>query len=263
MTIVDAHVHLWDLSRFSLSWFRDDLRLPRVASPDAFRSSVSSHAVAAAIAVQAGDTLPETEWLLEVAAGDPVVGAVVLQYVPDHGGWAGLATSVLDDQVRGIRVATPGGAADLSDVPALDELCEGAASAGRVIEWLVRPAQLDAVARAASRHPRTAFVLCHLGLGAADPSPEWEESLGRVAARGNTSAKFSGLATGVDDHARLSTLAATASALFGADRLMFGSDWPMSARVASHAQLVDDVERAWGQRPDAFWGAVARETYGI
>ncbi|MGN6221943.1 MAG: amidohydrolase family protein [Microbacterium sp.] len=280
MTIVDAHVHLWDLSRFSLSWFRDDLGLPRVASPESFREAATSpveraqpdetpqadlatRPVITAIAVQAGDTLPEMRWLLEVAATDPVARAVVLQYVPAPAGWAGLATTVLNDRVRGIRVATPGGAADLSDLPALDALCEGAAASGRVIEWLVRPAQLDAVASVAVRHPDTRFVLCHLGLGAGEPTPKWEDSLRRVAAAPNVFAKFSGLVTGGDDDSRLAALAATASTLFGTDRLMFGSDWPMSARAAPHVQLVDRVERAWGSRSDGFWAAVARETYGI
>ncbi|MFD4957679.1 amidohydrolase family protein [Microbacterium sp. NPDC058389] len=263
MTIVDAHIHLWDLSRFSLSWFRDGLDLPRVASAADFRAVAETRPVTAAIAVQAGDTLAEMQWLQQVAAIDPVVGSVVLQYVPEREGWAGLATAVLNDRVRGIRVATPGGAADLSDVPGLDALCEGAAVSGRVVELLVRPEQLDAVALVAARHPRTTFVLCHLGLGAADPSPEWEDSLRRVAAEANTAAKFSGLATAAGAAGRLHTLAATALDAFGADRLMFGSDWPMSARVDGYPRLVDQVERAWGSRSDRFWGAVVRQLYGM
>ncbi|WP_160150869.1 amidohydrolase family protein [Microbacterium timonense] len=292
MTIVDAHIHLWDLSRFSLSWFRDDLGLPREASPSSFveraqrdetpqpaltpssfveraqrdetpQPALATGPVTSALAVQAGDTLPEMRWLLEVADRDPVVRSAVLQYVPGPDGWAGLATIVLNDRVRGIRVATPGGAADLSDVPALDALCEGAASTDRVIEWLVRPAQLGAVAHVAARHPSTTFVLCHLGLGAGEPTPEWEESLRRVAAEPNTMAKFSGLATGVDDHARLTALAATASTFFGADRLMFGSDWPMSARTVPYTRLIARVDRVWGSRSSAFWQATAAHTYGI
>jgi len=298
VTIVDAHIHLWDLSKFSLSWFRDDMGLPRVASPADFRSATTSvverakrdetpqpaHAtipfverakrdetpqpalstgtVTAAIAVQAGDTLPEMQWLLEVAETDPAVRAVVLQYVPSPDGWAGLATSVLSDRVCGLRVATPGGAPDLSDVPGLDELCSGTGESRRVVELLVRPAQLDAVAHLAARHPRTRFVLCHLGLGSGEPTPEWEDSLRRVAAEPNTAAKFSGLITGVDDHGRLAALATTASTVFGAERLLFGSDWPMSARVEPYADLVDHVDRAWGDRPGGFWGAAHTRMYG-
>jgi len=201
------------------------------------------------------------QWAVEVAAADPVVRAVVLQYVPGFDGWAGLASDVRKDRVRGIRVATPGGAADLSDVPGLDALCEGAGASGRVVELLVRPAQLEAVAQLAGRHPRTTFVLCHLGLGAATPTVEWEESLRRYAAEPNTAAKFSGLATAPDVHERLTALAATASDAFGEHRLMFGSDWPMSARVDSYARLLDRVERAWQGRSDDFWAAASEQAY--
>ncbi|MFK4835932.1 amidohydrolase family protein [Microbacterium sp. ZW T2_14] len=265
MSIVDAHIHLWDPSRSSLSWFRDDMGLPRVASPAAFRDAAAGAArpVTAAVAVQAGDTLAEMQWLLEVAAADPVVRAVVLQYAPGFDGWAGLASDVLNDRVRGIRVATPGGAADLSDVPGLDVLCEGAGASGRVVELLVRPAQLEAVAQLAGRHPHTTFVLCHLGLGAGAPTREWEESLRRYAAEANTAAKFSGLTTAPDDHERLAALAATASDAFGEHRLMFGSDWPMSARVDSYERLVDRVERAWQGRSDDLWAAASVQVYRL
>jgi L-fuconolactonase len=157
----------------------------------------------------------------------------------------------------------PAGAADLSDVRDLDRLCDGAAATGRVVELLVRPAQLDAVAGLARRHPGTTFVLCHLGLGARAPDSAWAASLARVGAHPNTAAKFSGLATAPGDHDRLEALAETAVDAFGGERLMFGSDWPMSARVVPYARLVDDVERAWAARPDAFWGGTATALYGL
>lgn len=266
--IVDAHVHLWDLSSFPLSWFRDDLRLPRAATIDALTdaAAAASRPLAAAVAVQAGDALAEMRWLRDLSDREAGLPAAVLQYAPTPGrntGWAGLADAVLDDRVRGIRVATPGGAADLSDVPELDRLCDGARTTGRVVELLVRPAQLDAVAGLARRHPQTRFVLCHLGLGAGAPDLAWEEALARVATQPNTAAKFSGLATAPGDDGRLGSLAQIAAGAFGGERLMFGSDWPMSARAVPYARLVDDVQRAWGARPDAFWGATATALYGL
>ena len=83
------------------------------------------------------------------------------------------------------------------------------------------------------------------------------------AAEANTAAKFSGLTTAPDDHERLAALVATASDAFGEHRLMFGSDWPMSARVVPYARLIDDIDRAWGARPDAFWGATAIALYRL
>ncbi|MDQ7876963.1 amidohydrolase family protein [Microbacterium sp. QXD-8] len=262
--IVDAHVHVWDLERFPLSWFRDDLRLPRAATVAALTdaAAAASRPLAAAVAVQAADTHVEMQWLRDLARRDSVVRWVVLQYAPATG-WAGVTDAVRDERVRGIRVATPGGSADLSDLGDLDRLCDGAGATGRVIELLARPAQLDAVAHLARRHPGTTFVLCHLGLGAGAPDGAWAESLARVGARPNLAAKFSGLATAPGDHDRLSALAETAVDAFGAERLMFGSDWPMSARVVPYARLVDDVERTWAARPDAFWGATATALYGL
>lgn len=260
--IVDAHVHVWDLDRFPLSWFRDDLALPRAATTEGLTdaAAAASRPLEAAVAVQAADTPAEMTWLRDLARRDPVVRAAVLQFAP-AAGWAGVASAVLDQGIAGVRVATPGGAADLSDVSGLDALCEGAADTGRVVEFLVRPAQLDAVAGVAVRHPRTSVVLCHLGLGANGPDAAWEESLRLVARRPNAFAKFSGVATRPGDHARLTALAATAFDAFGASRLMVGSDWPMSARYLSYTQLVDDVDRAWGSRPDAFWGSTVCELY--
>jgi len=262
--IVDAHVHVWDLDRFALSWFREDLALPRAATTAGLADAAAAACrhLDAAVAVQAADTLAEMAWLRDLAHRDPVIRAAVLQFAPATG-WAGLADAVLDAGIAGVRVATPAGAADLSDVSGLDALCEGAADTGRVVEFLVRPAQLDAVARVAERHPRTSVVVCHLGLGASVPGAAWEESLRLVARRLNSAAKFSGVAIRSGDHERLAALAATAVGAFGVSRLMFGSDWPMSARHISYAHLVDDVERAWGSRSDAFWGATARGLYGV
>ena len=264
MSLVDAHVHLWDLDRFPLLWFREDLALPRAATTDGLTDAAAAacRSLDAAVAVQAADTLAEMSWLRDLATRDAVVRSAVLQYAAGAG-WAGLADAVLDDGIAGIRVATPGGAPDLSDVPALDALCEGAADTGRVVEFLARPAQLAAVARLAAQHPRTRIVLCHLGLGVGVPDMAWQESLGLVARRPNAFAKFSGVATRPGDDARLASLATVAFAAFGASRVMFGSDWPMSGRYLSYTQLVDDIDRAWGPRPEEFWGATASELYRV
>ncbi|MFB7891980.1 amidohydrolase family protein [Microbacterium sp. NPDC056044] len=264
MSIVDAHVHVWDLDRFPLSWFRDDLALPRAATTAGLTdaAATASRPLESAVAVQAADTLAEMQWLRDLAHHDAVVRSAVLQYTAGAG-WAGLADAVLDEGIAGIRVATPGGESDLSDVPGLAALCDGAGDTGRVVEFLVRPAQLAAVAGVAAQHPSTRIVLCHLGLGAGAPDVAWEEGLGLVARQPNTVAKFSGLATRPGDGDRLAALAGTAFDAFGGGRVMFGSDWPMSARYLSYTQLVDDVDQAWGARTDALWGATARELYRV
>lgn len=303
--IVDAHVHLWDTGAMRISWFRDDLGLPARVGPEHLAAALATSPVPvrAAVAVQAADTEGEARWLArQAAARAPLPGPVVLQYdarTDDPAAWAGMAQPVVDAAratrsvstapaagpgaspaptsgdgaplarpVAGIRLAVPGGAADLSDVAGLDALCEGLAATGRVLETLVRPEQLPAVAAVAGRHPRLDVVVCHLGLGTRAPDGPWREALRHLAARPRAHAKLSGIHTAApDDAARVATVARAAVDLLGPDRLLFGSDWPMSARVAPYAEVVERTARALPRLGDAatraVWGATAARLYGV
>ena len=273
-SVVDAHVHLWDTAATRISWFRDDLGLPARVGPDDLARAVATSPVSvrAAVAVQAADTEGEARWLArQAAAHGPLPGPVVLQYDarPDDGAWAGMAQAVIDDgtPVAGIRLAVPGGAADLSDVAGLDALCEGLAATGRVLETLVRPEQLPAVATLAGRHPDLDVVVCHLGLGAGDPDASWRDALAAVAARPRAHAKLSGLhTTAPDDAARVAAATHFAVDLLGPERLLFGSDWPMCARVAPYAQVVERTAAALPPLDEdaatAVWSGTAARLYG-
>lgn len=263
MLIVDAHVHLWDLAAFPIPWFRDDLELPRVSSAATYRAAAEPCGVAAGVAVQVADSVAEARWLTSVTAADAVLTRAVLQYEPASGRALG-ATAFEGASFAGIRAAAPQRAADLSDVPGLDELAAALGASGRVLELLIRPEQLRGVAALAARHPSTSVVLCHLGLGFGASTAEWTDGLATFAAQPNAHAKFSGLVSPARTEAELAQIASTAFALFGADRLMFGSDWPLSARVCDYPELVARVRRAV---PDAagpdFWHGTAERVYGL
>ncbi|WP_395244197.1 amidohydrolase family protein [Agromyces sp. MMS24-K17] len=275
--IVDAHVHLWDVDRMRLSWWRPELRLPRAATTgalrDAARAVTAPRPVRGAIAVQAADTLGEAAWLAGVALGDPFVRAVVLQYDArsDPSAWAGMAQPVVDGgraSVAGIRLATPGGAADFGDVAGLDALCDGLAATGRVLELLIRAEQLPAAAALARRHPELAVVVCHLAIGGDAPDPAWRRAIGAFAAEPNASAKVSGLVRDEPgDAARVRAIVHHAVDAFGADRLLFGSDWPISARFADYDVVVRRTAAALPDLDDAaraaFWSGTATRRYAL
>lgn len=274
--IVDAHVHLWDTGAMRISWFAERLGLPRRVGPDdlARAAATCPVPVRAAVAVQAADTEGEARWLAaRAAAHGPLPGPVVLQYDArpgDPGAWAGMAQPLLDDggPVAGLRLAVPGGAADLSDVPGLDALCEGLAVTGRVLEALVRPEQLAAVAALADRHPALDVVVCHLGLGTGAPGQPWRDALAALAGRPRVHAKLSGLHTSApDDAERVAAVARAAVDLLGPGRLLFGSDWPMSGRVARYAEIVARTARALPRLDDdattALWSGTAARLYGV
>lgn len=266
---VDAHVHLWDLGRVELSWFRPELGLPRVASARDLAGAAEAAAtplgpVGAVVAVQAADTREEARWLIGLS--DPLLAGLVLQY--DPGDPAGAAQGAVGARVRGVRVAVPARRADLTDMPGLDTLCEQVAAAGGVVEFLVRSEQLPAVAAVAMRHPSTSIVVCHLGLGGAEPDADWDAGLRAVAAHPAVAAKASGLIAAEDPgDARLRRALAVAVDAFGAHRLLFGSDWPLSARIAPYGEVVARTAAALpplgGDGESAFWGGTARALYRL
>ncbi|WP_263730721.1 amidohydrolase family protein [Cellulomonas sp. SG140] len=271
--LVDAHVHLWDLDRHGLSWFRADLGLPRRALGSDLRAVAGAGPLLGvgvplerAVAVQAGDGDDEVRWL--TAQRDGVVGAVVLQHVPEQRGCLEAATAVPGGTVRGVRVAVPGRAEDLGDVPGLDALMGRAAELGVVVEFLVRWEQLAAVALLAARHPATSVVVCHLGLGSGALVEGWARGLAQLAAQANAAAKVSGVVTAAaGDSARMAQVVATAVDAFGLERLMFGSDWPISARVAPYPQIVARTAAALptltATETAAFWGGTAARLYRL
>ena len=263
MRIVDAHVHLWDRTRHPLSWFRDDMGLaPRVTAADLEAEA----AVEAAIAVQAADTLDEAAWLSAQAARSRMLSRIVLQYTPSPGEWAGGSAAALSRSVAGLRAAIPQYAPDLSDVAGLDALADGLTRTDRVLEFLIRAEQLAGVAAFADRHPELRVVLCHLGLGNSDPTALWRSDLIELARRDNVHAKLSGVVGARSDRERREISDAAIEA-FGPDRLMFGSDWPMSARDVPHAGVVAATARMLsGLSPDdasAVWHGTADRVYAL
>lgn len=278
--ILDAHVHLWDLDAAPLSWWRADLGLPRTALVDELVALArTAHSpVQGAIAVQAADTLEEADWLAGTAASSPFLRAVVLQYDArtDAAAWAGMAQPVIDRtaagalraRVGGIRLATPSGAPDFGDVPGLEALARGLGESGRVLELLIRSEQLPAAAALAARHPALPVVLCHLALNGDAPDAEWRTGLAAFARRPNARAKVSGLVRGGEgDDIRVRTAVAHAFETLGPDRLMFGSDWPISARFAGYAEVLDrtaDALPTLGAREwHGFWEGTAERCYAV
>jgi L-fuconolactonase len=132
---------------------------------------------------------------------------------------------------------------------------------------VVRCDQLPAVARVAASLPDSTFVLDHLGkprvAAGSEGLDEWRERIRMVAACPNVVAKLSGLVTEADWNSwsikDLAPFVETAIELFGSDRLMFGSDWPVCELAATYEEIIELYETLLGGRPaDVFGGTAAR-----
>jgi L-fuconolactonase len=278
---VDAHHHLWDPGRRAYPWMDESVAAIRrpfgVADLDA---AAGPEGFEATIAVQAVSSVEETEELLDAAAAPGRVAGVV--------GWVDLADPEVAATLAALR-ARPGGRSlvgvrhQVHDEPdpdwlLRDQVLEGLAAvagAGLVYDLLVRERELPAARVVAERLPDLTLVVDHLAKprireGAMEP---WTGGLAALARHPNVACKVSGLVTEADwtawTPAQLVPYVAHAAEVFGPERLLFGSDWPVCLLAAGYAEVVAAATEALGRaglgpaEREAVLGANARRLYRL
>ncbi|MDI1462120.1 amidohydrolase family protein [Catellatospora sp. KI3] len=245
---IDAHHHLWTAD---YAWLAEPGLEPlrRDYTAAELTAHLDANGVRAAVLVEAGRCeLAETYEFLALAAAEPRIAGVV--------GWVSFADSDLPGTLAALRAA-PGGDLlvgvrdqvqgrpdpDWLDRPEVRACLAAAGAAGLVVDLVVREDQLPACARAARDLPGTVFVLDHLGKPRITPDglAAWRAAVTPLAACANVVVKLSGLLTEAGPDwtvERIAPFAATALELFGADRTMLGSDWPVCELVAAYAPTV-------------------------
>jgi L-fuconolactonase len=187
-------------------------------------------------------------------ADDPAVPGGLLAGVV---GWIDLAAPAVADAVAGLR-ALPGGEF-LCGIrhPVLAEPDPGwlarpavlrglrtLAAEGLGFDLVTLPHQLPAAVTAARSVPELTFVLDHLGgppagSGQGATAGPWASAIHGLAALPNVTCKLSGVHTSPARAGGLRPYYETVLAAFGPDRLMFGSDWPVSTLAATYRQVYD------------------------
>jgi L-fuconolactonase len=233
--IVDAHQHFWDPARGDYGWLKPDNPIHRVFGTNDLRPLLVQTGVDATILVQAAPTPAESDYMLGIARKTPCVLGVV--------GWidleaANAASEVLrraeDPHFLGVRPMLQ----DLADPdwilqPGLTQALNAIAAEGMVFDALILPHQIGAVTELAARHPQLSIVLDHAAkppLGDADAMAAWARGIEALAALPNVTCKVSGLLTGLPPGGTRDDVARTIGVLFdlfGAQRLLWGSDWPV------------------------------------
>jgi L-fuconolactonase len=201
------------------------------------------------IAVQARQTIAETEWLLSLAQKHPLIKGVV--------GWVDLCRPDVREQLayyaanphlRGVRHV-------LQDEPDPEfmlrpEFVRGIAALAEfdlVYDLLLYPPQLPAARRLAGLFPAQRFVLDHLAKprikeGLLEP---WAGEFALLAQHPNVYCKLSGMVTEADlrawrpaDFAPYLDMALEA---FGPARVMIGSDWPVCTQAGRYEEVMGIV----------------------
>jgi L-fuconolactonase len=260
--IVDAHHHFWDPSRADYPWMTDELApIRRRFGPEDLVPHLEACGVDATVVVQARMELAETWELLEVADATSFVRGVV--------GWVDLTDAKIPDhpKLAGIRHQ----AHDEPDPRWLTrpEVLRGiraVGEAGLAYDLLVRTRELPAALEAALALPEVRFVVDHL---AKPPirtgvTVAWAEALAPLSELPNVFCKLSGLVTEANPGDDLAPFVRRGIEWFGAERCLFGSDWPVCLLAASYEEVFATIRDATreGER-GAVFGETAARVYAL
>ncbi|HEY9350030.1 MAG TPA: amidohydrolase family protein, partial [Acidothermales bacterium] len=130
-------------------------------------------------------------------------------------------------------------------------------------DLIFRPEHLDAVLLAVRNHPGMTFVLDHLGKPPSLPAglDDWAVGMRTLAAEPNVTCKLSQILTVTGPTRRYVDVALEA---FGANRVMFGSDWPVSLLYAPYDVVVDVTEQLLEPTDQAqVFGRTAERVYAL
>jgi predicted TIM-barrel fold metal-dependent hydrolase len=126
----------------------------------------------------------------------------------------------------------------------------------RTFDLCVRPAELPDAAKLIDACPDTRFILDHCGNANVQQKDrtQWKKDIAEVARRRNVVGKVSGIVASAvpgkwsaDD---LAPIVRHTLDVFGANRVMFGGDWPVCTAAANYRQWVEALKQIVSDRPD-------------
>lgn len=267
---IDAHHHLWDLNAVHYPWlmakgeprfFGDPVPIQRDYQIEEFTADAKQHGFAGSVHIQVGaaDPLAEARWVQSVADSNP---DWVMAQVAFCDLTAENSEQMLDElqslpTVRGVRQIigrAPGedaltGTNDVLDNPKFVEGLRSLAERGLSFDLQLLPELMAKTADVLKQCPETKVALCHAGSPydrTADGIRNWAKELRFLSGLPNVTCKLSGL--GMFDHywtaQSVSPIIRTVSEQFGADRIMFGSNFPVDALTSDYRKIYETYESA-------------------
>lgn len=241
---IDAHQHYWHYDPALDDWIDPAGPIARDFLPDDVRGAMGRAGMRRAVAVQARSSEAETAFLLGLAARDDLIAGVV--------GWLDLAAPGLEERIDGFRRQGPLVGlrhivqAEPDGFLLRDGVGRGIAAtlaAGLAYDLLVYPHQIGDVVGLLGQVGKGRLILDH---GAKPPIAAglwqpWADGIAAVAAFPHVFCKVSGLVTEADHRAwsapAIERYLDHLLACFGAERLVFGSDWPVCTLAADYATV--------------------------
>jgi len=235
---IDSHVHFYDPRRLEgVPWPpREDVLLYRPVLPDELKPLARPHGVAGVIVIEASPWIEDNQWLLDLAAGEPFILAVIGRLDPASPEFAShLRRFSANPLFRGLRL----GHASLSS-PHVPAALRQLASLGLSLDLLGGASMLPDAERIAREFPQLRVIIDHMPFD--EPLPH--EMRRRIRARRNLYCKISHLprrrgAAPIVDPAFYKPMLDPLLEAFGETRVVYGSNWPVSDRVAPYGSAFE------------------------
>lgn len=273
---IDSHAHFWLYNIQKDAWITDDMKvIQRNFLPNDVSWTLKENGIDGIVAVQADQSLAETQFLVELAQAYKVVKAVV--------GWVDLRSDDLEDQlqafseypvIKGFRhIVEAEQDADFLTRFEFQRGIEALTSRNYTYDLLVSKYQYNSTLQCVCNNPNQKFMLDHIAKPAIAKGEfeEWADFIVKLAKFPNVYCKISGLVTEADWKtwavADFGNYISHAVENFGKKRVCFGSDWPVSLLGATYEQVLEIANIHTSNLTEAekadFWGLNAVRFYNI
>ena len=273
---IDSHQHFWNYHPVKDAWISDNMKeIQQDFMPADLLPLLQQNDIDGCIAVQADQSKEETHFLLQLAQDNDFIKGVV--------GWVDFRSNKIEERLqyfsqfeklKGFRHIVQGEPKD--DFLLRDDFCNGIAQLEKynfTYDLLILPIHLPFAVNFVKRFPKQNFVIDHLAKPnfKANDFSEWERGISELALHKNVYCKVSGMVTEADwknwKAADFNYCLDVLVSNFGIDRLMFGSDWPVSLLAASYEESTAIVKNYFSkfsrQDQDKIWGANAMKFYNL
>ena len=269
--VVDSHHHFWEIDKFDYSWMPEGSPLAVDYGPEHLKPLINAAGVDYTVVVQAVSSPDEARWLLKLAEQHEFIAGVV--------GWVDLTDPdvgyTLDElqrskYLKGVRHIwegedAPGWIVNSGAINGLKELV----TRNLTFDFLAKPPNLPFIPQVMEHVPDLRAVVDHIAkpLIADHLVEPWLTDMRKVASINGIHCKISGMITEADHQNwtedDLRPYVHHVLGLYGQDRLMFGTDWPVCTLAGEYMDVASTVQNILASlspdaKADVFGGTATR-----
>lgn len=262
---IDAHQHFWQFDPVRDAWITEPTmsKIRRDFMPEHLKPILDKNGIGGSVAVQADQSIRETQFLLDLADENAFIKGVV--------GWINLKSADLGQQLnalsvypklKGFRHILQGEKPEFMLQKAFIEGVKWLGKKGYTYDILVFPKHLSAVQQFLKTLHNQPFVIDHIAKPYIKQGliKQWKRDMERIAQYENVWCKVSGMVTEADwinwQPTDFTPYLDVVFEAFGTNRIMYGSDWPVCLLAANYEKQWAIVENYVSKLSDTEGGKI-------